>query len=258
VLSKKEFEWLGKTVGQLSYYYEDDSRDVLYVDNRSAAALAADKGRASRIHTVGANVVHVVPVGAGSVDALAYGYGQFGDWQSLTQRAWAYGVEAGYRLTDVWAKPWLRVGINSGSGDTDPKDDTHGTFFQMLPTAQVYANFPFYNMMNNQDVLAQLILQPDSRLSFRLDFHWLRVNSSRDSVYSGGGATSDTAFGYTATPANGRNELAYLTHFQLGYQATQNVLFNFFYAHAWGQGIISSNFVSKDANYGYVEMIFTY
>ena len=57
---------------------------------------------------------------------------------------------------------------------------------------------------------------------------------------------------------NGRNELAYLTHFTLGVQATQNLLFNFFYAHAWGQGIIKTNFVGNDANYGYVEMVFTY
>jgi Alginate export len=258
VLSKKEFEWLGTTVGQLSYYYHNDYRDIVYVDNRPAAALAADKGRSARIHTVGANLVHVLPLGPGMMDGLAFGFGQFGDWQSLTQRAWAYGVEAGYQLTDVWAKPWLRGGINSGSGDTDPNDDTHETFFQMLPTAQLYAQFPFYNMMNNQDVLAQCILQPDPRLSFRLDFHWLRVNSSRDSVYSGGGATSNTFFGYTAIPANGRNELAYLTHFTLGVQATQNLLFNFFYAHAWGQGIIKANFVGNDANYGYVEMVFTY
>ena len=192
------------------------------------------------------------------MDALTYGYGQFGDWQSLSQRAWAYGVEAGYRLTDVWAKPWLRVGINSASGDTNPKDGTHGTFFQMLPTAQLYANFPFYNMMNDQDVLAQLILQPNPHLSVRLDGHWLRVNSSKDFAYSGGGATSNTFFGYAGTATHGRNELAYVTHLTLGIQATRNVLFNLFYAHAWGQGIIRSNFVGSDANYGYVETVLTY
>ena len=128
----------------------------------------------------------------------------------------------------------------------------------MLPTAQLYANFPFYNMMNNQDVLAQLILQPNPRLFFRLDGHWLRVNSSKDFVYSGGGATSNTVFGYSGTPTNGRNELAYVTHLGLGIQATRNVLFNLFYAHAWGQGIIRSNFIGNDANYGYAETVFTY
>jgi alginate export protein len=258
VASLKEVDWLGKTVGQLSYYYYDDSRDLLYVDNRPSAALKADQGRSARIHTIGANLVHTLPLGPGEVDGLTYGYGQFGDWQSLTQRAWAYGVETGYRLTEVWAKPWLRVGINSGSGDRDPNDHTHGTFFQILPTAQLYAQFPFYNMMNTQDVLAQWILQPDPRLSLRADFHWLRVNSDKDFVYSGGGATSNRSFGYTGTPTNGRDELAYLSHLSLSAQATQNLLFNLFYAHAWGQGVIHSNFVGRDADYAYVETVFTY
>src|SRR5207245_640652 len=83
-----EFDWFGTTVGQLSYYYHDDFReDVVYVDNRPPAALNADKGRSARIHTIGANLVHVVPLGPGAVDGLTYGYGQFGDWQSLTPRA---------------------------------------------------------------------------------------------------------------------------------------------------------------------------
>ena len=101
VLSKKEVEWLGTTVGQLSYYYHDDFRGLVYVDNRPPAALAADKGRSANVHTIGANLVHVLPLGAGEMDGLTYGYGQLGNWQSLTQRAWAYGVEAGYRLTGV-------------------------------------------------------------------------------------------------------------------------------------------------------------
>ena len=75
-------------------------------------------------------------------------------------------------------------------------------------------------------------------------------------MYSGGGATSDTFFGYAGTPTNGRNEFAYLTHVAMGIQATRNVLFNLFYAHAWGQGTVS-NFVG-DANYGYAKMVFTY
>ena len=252
-LSLKDLAGLGTTVGQLAYYYYDDFRDVVYVDNRPLPVRQAEKGQAAHIHTVGANLVHVVVLGPGLVDGLAYGYGQFGDWQSQTQRAWAYGVETGYRLTDVWAKPWLRVGINSASGDTNPNDGTHGTFFQMLPTAWLYAQFPFYNMMNDQDVLAQCILDPHPRLSFRLDFHWLRVNSSKDFVYFGGGATKNDFFGYGTTPTNGHNELAYLTHFMLTARATQNLTFNFFYAHAWGQGIINSAFVGRGGNYGFIE-----
>lgn len=248
----------GLTIGQLAYYFYDDFRDVVFVDNRPLPARQADQGMPARLHTVGANAVHVHPLGPGFADAVAYGYGQFGTWQSLDQESWAYGVEVGYRLTALWAAPWLRVGINSASGDTNPADGTHGTFFQMLPTAWLYAQFPFYNMMNNQDVLAQLILNPHPRLAFRLDFHWLRVNSADDLVYSGGGATKNDLFGYAGMATNGRDELAYLTHVLLSATATQNLTFNFFYAHAWGQGIINSDFAGTAGNYGYVEAVFTY
>lgn len=258
-LDLKTLEALGGlTIGQLAYYFYDDFRDVVFLDNRPLPARQADLGQPARLHTIGANAVHVHPLGPGFLDGVAYAYGQFGDWQSLDQESWAYGVETGYRLTSLWAAPWLRVGINSASGDTNPADGTHGTFFQMLPTAWLYAQFPFYNMMNNQDVLAQLVLNPHPRLSFRLDFHWLRVNSSQDFAYSGGGATKNDLFGYNGLPTNGRNELAYLTHFLLSASATQNLTFYFFYAHAWGQGIIASDFAGTAGNYGYIETVFTY
>jgi hypothetical protein len=95
-------------------------------------------------------------------------------------------------------------------------------------------------------------------VSYRLDFPWLRVNSSADLAYFGGGATKNDFFGFGGVPANGHNELAYVTHFMLSTRATQNLLFNFFYAHAWGQGIINSDFAGNSGNYGFVETVFTY
>src|SRR6185295_16943662 len=163
-------------------------RDIVFLDNRPLPVRQADKGEPAKIHTLGAEVAHVSELGPGLADGTAYGFGQFGKWQSDTQLAWAYGVELGYRLPEVFSKPWMRIGINSGSGDTNPNDGQHGTFFQMLPTAWLYANFPFYNMMNNQDVFAQWILDPHPLVSARVDLHWLRLNSGKDFDYFGGGA----------------------------------------------------------------------
>ena len=33
-------------------------------------------------------------------------------------------------------KPWLRAGYYYGTGDNNPSDNKHGTFFQILPTAR--------------------------------------------------------------------------------------------------------------------------
>jgi hypothetical protein len=249
---------LANTIASLAVYYYGDHRDVLFIDNRPAAAREATVGQSATLYTVGASVARVHEAGCGVVDGLLYGYGQGGDWQGQTQSAWAYGLEAGYRLSALWARPWLRAGINSASGDQNPDDDTHGTFFQMLPTAWLYAQFPFYNLMNDQDVFGQVILDPHPMVTLRTDLHWLRVNASRDLVYSGGGATKDDFFGYAGLPTNGRNELAYLATLLLTVRPTSFLTVNALYAHAFGQGIIRSSFDGAAGNYGYLETVFTF
>ena len=245
--------WLENTAGRLFWIFYGDDRDLVFLDNRALAARQADRGRAASIHTVGANVMHVEEIGPGLADGLAFGFGQTGEWQSLQHRAWAYGVEFGYGLPDVWAAPWLRLGINSASGDQDPNDNIHGTFFQLLPTPWIYAQFPFYNMMNNQDVFAQWILDPDPRLSVRFEGHWLRLNSGNDLQYFGGGATSNTFFGYGGLPSNGRREVAYVAQMYVTVRATSFLSFNALYAHAFGQGVIAANFDGDNGNYGFIE-----
>jgi hypothetical protein len=252
-LNLKDAPEVGPMIGNLFWIYYGDDRDVLFVDNRPLPVREADRGKPANLHTVGANLVRLFPAGPGLIDTFAYGYGQFGDYQSLDQLAWAYGVEAGYRLMEVPSKPWMRLGINSGSGDTDPLDDDHGTFFQMLPTAWLYAQFPFYNMMNNQDVFVQTILEPHPMFSARFDFHWLMLNASQDLAYFGGGATKNDFFGFGGVNGNGRNQLAYLAHMMLTARPTANLTLNAFYAHAWGQGVINQAFVGRDANYCFLE-----
>lgn len=257
-LNLKESERLGPMIGRLFWYYYGDFRDVVFLDNRPLPVRQAERGKPANIHTLGASLVRLLPLGPGTGDGMVYGMGQLGDWQSLTQRAWAYGIELGYRLGTVWAKPWLRGGINSASGDTNPNDGQHGTFFQMLPTAWLYAQFPFYNMMNNDDVFLQAIADPHPVLSLRLDGHWLRLNSSRDFAYFGGGATKNDLFGYGSINGNGRSELAYLVHLMLTVRPTAFLTFNGFYAHAWGQGVINQAFAGRGGNYGFLEALLSF
>jgi len=257
-LNLKESPTLGPMIGRLFWYYYGDFRDVVFLDNRPLPVRQAEQGEPANIHTVGAHVARLEPLGPGIADGMAYGFGQFGQWQSLTQRSWAYGVELGYRLTNLWAKPWMRGGINSGSGDTNPNDGQHGTFFQMLPTAWLYAQFPFYNMMNNQDVFVQWMLDPHPMVGFRFDWHWLRLNSANDLAYFGGGATKNDFFGYGGTNGNGRINLAQLVHFMLTVRPTAFLTFNGFYAHAWGQGVINQAFTGTPGNYGYLEAIVSF
>jgi len=226
------------------------------LDNRPDAVRKADTGDL-RIHTIGANAAHVSVLGPGKADVLSWAAGQLGAWQALDQRAWAYDLEAGYQLTGLWARPWTRLGFFRGSGDPDPNDHVHETFFQMLPTARQYAQFPFYNMMNNQDTFAQLLLQPYRSLGLRSEFHWLRVVEGKDFFYSGGGATKDDFFGFAGGPPTGApqgaHQVGYLVDIAFTWKPTDLLTVYAYYGHVFGGDVVHQLYAGREANYAYVE-----
>src|SRR5439155_971106 len=146
--------------------------------------------------------------GPGRIDLLGWAAVQAGEWGVDDHLAWAWALETGYQLPALAAAPWLRVGYDWSSGDGNPTDGHHRTFFQILPTARTYAQLPFYNLMNSGDAFAQILLTPHRNLSLRSDYHWLTVSDGRDFWYSGGGATSNHVFGYAGSPAGGQHDLA--------------------------------------------------
>ena len=189
--------------------YSDYRTGVVKTDNRAAAIRNADTNTIN-IGTYGGHVIQIVPTAAGPVDLLFWGALQNGSWGTQTQRAGAYAAEAGWQpavLTRL--RPWIRGGYDFGSGDDNPADGRHSTFFQVLPTPRIYARTPFYNMMNAQDAFAELVLRP-KRVTIRSDIHSLRLASSNDLWYSGGGAFQAATFGYTGRPSNGQSTLGTL------------------------------------------------
>jgi len=232
-------------------YYADD-RDVVVLDNRPPSVREADHDGLT-IHTIGANAAHVHAVGPGKLDVLGWSAAQTGEWQSDDHAAWAFALEAGYQLPDVWAKPWFRAGVFRGSGDADPTDGEHDTFFQLLPTARIYAQFPFYNLMNNQDVFGQLLLRPHANVTVRTDFHWLRANDGRDLVYGGGGAIRKDVFGYSGFPALGHHAIGYLADVGITYTPLDVLSLYGYYGHVFGGDAVAASFPGDDADYGYLE-----
>lgn len=238
-------------------YYLDERDEALKVDNRPKDVRAADT-RDIEVHTWGAHFVTVAEAGPGKVDGLLWGAVQAGEWGALDHTGWAYALETGYQFPKVPAAPWLRVGYNRSSGDQDADDDNHRTFFQILPTARSYAQFPFFNLMNNDDLFAQLILKPHERVTVRSDYHWLRLTESSDLWYSGGGATNDEFFGFAGLASAGRRELAHLVDLGVTVSILKQLTAYAYYGRAFGQGVVRTTFPGTAANYGYVEMTFRY
>jgi hypothetical protein len=244
-------EWRAFALG-----YDDYRAGVVKTDNRPAAARAADTGSIV-LGTYGGHYLQVVPTAAGPIDVLAWGAVQAGRWGSLTQRAGAFALEGGWQ--PAWfdrMKPWIRGGIDYGSGDGDAADTTHGTFFQVLPTPRIYARLPFYNMMNGRDAFAELVLHPAKKLSLRTDAHALRLAAPADLWYSGGGAFQPQTFGYTGRPSNGQTTLATLYDLSGDYALTPRLAAGGYYGEATRGAVASAIYPSGgNVHLGYLELL---
>lgn len=240
------------------YLYYSDSRDrPVKVDNRPFAVRTADR-QAISVHTAGGHAIAAVDAGPGAIDALAWGVIQAGDWGRQRHFAWAHALELGYQLVRLPAAPWLRLGWDRSSGDTDPTDSDHRTFFQVLPTARPYAQFPFYNLMNNEDFFAQLLLQPHPLMMVRVDYHWLRVSERRDLWYAGGGASNEKLFGFSGIPAGGERELAQVADIGVTLGPWRRLWLHAYYGHAFEDDVVRRTFASEGADYFYSELTFRY
>jgi hypothetical protein len=160
------------------------------------------------VTSFGGHWLGVYPVGRGKIDTLAWLAGQVGDYDDLDHRAGALALEAGYQFADAALKPWLRAGLNLSTGDGDPTDGDHDTFFNMLPTNHLYYGFAdLLELPNLWNAFVQLRTTPHPTLGLNLFVHWLRLREHEDARYAGSGAFSEAAFGYPATPSGGRTHV---------------------------------------------------
>ena len=248
----------GNSIGRAFYIYYDDGRDLTKIDNRPAAVRAADH-RAIDIHTSGVDFAKTFPLGRGKADLLLWGAGQLGAWGKQAQESWGAVGEVGYRFVNAPWKPWLRAGYTATSGSGSTTGDAHGTFFQILPTARLYALFPFYNMMNSNDLISELILTPLEDIETRTTLHNQWLSSSQDLWYQGGGAYDNRFFGFVGRPSFGRSYLGTLLDTGVTWKVNSHPSTYMYYAHAFGGSVAGAIYAkSKQADYGYVEATFSF
>ena len=248
VALNKDANW-GPTKAEWRVFgiFYNDGRGVVKVDNRSTAAKNADHA-AIDIGTYGGNLIEAIPTAAGTFDLLGWGVLQSGKWGPLTQKSGAATVEAGYQPAILKpVRPWIRGGYFYSSGDGNPSDNTHSTFFAILPTPRVYARFPFFNEMNNVDAFGELMLRPAKGMAIRADVHGLWLANSNDLWYAGGGAFQPWTFGFNGRPANGQTGLATLYDASWDYQVTRGLSLGLYFGYARGGEVVRKIF-SQDPN----------
>ncbi|MBI3896069.1 MAG: hypothetical protein HY313_09075 [Acidobacteria bacterium] len=237
----------------------DDWRRVLKTNNRTAELRCEDMANI-RIGTFGGHSAHVFMTRAGAFDILAWGTFQTGRWGAQQQRAYAADLEGGFQPNILpRLKPWIRGGFTRGSGDGNPNDNRHGTFFQVLPTPRPYARFPFFNMMNTEDRFGAIILRPQTKVAISSEFHSLRLSDSNDLWYSGGGVFQPWTFGYAGRTTAGHRSLGNLYDTSAEYRATSKLTLSAYLGHTQGLAAMKSIYPQgKDGQFGYLEFLYRF
>jgi hypothetical protein len=240
----KRDTWLPSTdLGAFALYYEDN-RD------REDGGLA----HGLELYTIGAQAVGILPAGPGRFDWLALAAGQWGKYDDLDHQAYAGLLELGYQLPDVLLAPWLRIGVNAATGDHDPRDDRHATFFNLLPTNHIYYGFADQLALQNLvNPFVQLRLKPHSMVGVNLFVHRFTLASSNDAKYSGTGAFNRKTFGFTATPSRGYRYVGTELDAVVTVTPHKAVTLEGGYAKLWG-----GNMLRGDVRFGYVSLEIKY
>jgi hypothetical protein len=219
-----------------------------------------------RVYTLGASALAVVPLGPGALDALLWGAGQFGDYadttpsgvRDLDQCAFALIGELGYQATGWWGKPWLRTGVNAASGDGDPDDGSHGTFFSVIPSTHAYYGYAdqvaFQNLVN---WFAQLRLTALPGLDLDLFVHRFWLFDAADGRYTGTGAFARNSFGFTRSASNGSDDVGTELDTVVSWQATAQVSVSAGFAYLWGGDVFAAD-PRRDTRWAFAQVSLRY
>jgi hypothetical protein len=163
---------------------------VQYEDDRPVAP-----GGNVSVNTSGASLL----VGNASSDLLLWGALQTGEWGRSDQDAWAFLVDVGRRFDGVPGKPDVHLAWEQSSGDPDPRDADHETFFNVLPTNhKFYGSMDYLAFQNLRDAYAEALFGVGPKLKVRTALHDFALTETADAWYGGSGAFEEGTFGYAA------------------------------------------------------------
>jgi Alginate export len=231
-----------------------DGRNAVKVDNRPLAARVADTSDLN-IGTFGISYALVAPIRyVGKWDLVVWGAEQIGHWGVLTQRANSALFELGWHPPIPKLRPWLRAGAFFASGDGNPNDGKHTTFFQPLPTEQLYARLPFYTLQNTEDYTGQVIFQPTHNLELRSEVHKVKLHQALDQWYLGTGAFQNSTFGYYALGDSGHRGLGNYVDFSTKYQVSSHLAVNFYIGVMSGKAAETASLKGKKGGFTFLEV----
>jgi hypothetical protein len=180
-----------------------------YRDRRAVTARPDNTGLVpEQVHVV----VRTFGASAQFAGVRFWGAVQNGEWFGDPHRAFSTSIDAGHQWQRRRWRPAIRGGLLHASGDRDPNDRRHGTFFPMLPTTRPDVLRGTFSHMNLRDVYVVATVEPRDFLSFRTEVHHLALAHRLDGWYSGTGATAFKGdyFGFSSRRSTLRTDLGTL------------------------------------------------
>jgi hypothetical protein len=239
-------------VTAFAYVYSDDRLVTARPDNTGLSAQRA------RINVVafGASAIGSVRSGGVDLDWLGWYAHQTGSWYDQDHGAFSVALEAGVQWPAGW-QPWVRGGYLHASGDDDPRDDRHGTYFPMVPTVRRYSLTTIYAPMNLRDAFVELILRPSTRVRGRADVRRLWLAEGADRWYAGSGATQSagTFFGYAGRNSGGHTGFGTVMEGALDVTIGRHLGVNGFVGVMNGGDVVANLFRGSWARFAYIESV---
>jgi hypothetical protein len=151
----------------------------------------------------------------------------------------------------------MRAGVLRASGDTNPSDNRHGTFFPMLPTVRKYGLSATYSPMNLNDRFVEVTLVPHERARVSASARSLSLATAADGWYAGSGATERQGriFDYTLRPSRGATGLGIVTEGSVDVRLTAHWSLNGYLGHIRGGDVVRRIFAGDRLLFGYVEQV---
>jgi hypothetical protein len=230
----------------------EDGRGLVKTDNTPAAAK--DKNPI-RLTTLGGNLLGTFPTPLGPGDGLLWGAVQTGRWGR--QRADANSWTAQLAVRPSFGKKSglaVRGGYYYASGDGDPSDGQHGTFYPMLNTPRIFARTPFFAEANLEDSFVSVTGKVGKKLALRSDYHHLRLAKSRDLWYQAGGPYNNAVFGLVGRPSNNNRGLADLIDLSADLTLSKSATASLYFGQMLGKGAVKSIYPDSKGSLGYLEL----
>ena len=153
---------------------------------------------------------------------------------------------------------WVRLGVDGATAAPAAASSSASRTRSPLTSAHVTAPFPFFTLVNSDDLFGQLFVRAGARMSLHAEYHLLRLSDPTSLWYGIADPAGARERPLGAAASTNRRELAHLIGVGLSVALSEHLAMEAQYGHAVGPALAERGFAGAAAHYGYLELTFRY